>query len=96
MKELNISANDQLVYFGQLFGMCDQVSFTLGKLDNNFKVCVLNLSLIKIQECNKFHVLKLAKKNENLLANVLTNSSSLLSNNCFQISAPKQNMFALL
>ncbi|PIK46149.1 putative proline dehydrogenase 1, mitochondrial-like [Apostichopus japonicus] len=31
MKELNISANDQLVYFGQLFGMCDQVSFTLGQ-----------------------------------------------------------------
>ncbi|KAJ8044228.1 Proline dehydrogenase 1, mitochondrial [Holothuria leucospilota] len=31
MEELNIGAEDKLVYFGQLLGMCDQVSFTLGQ-----------------------------------------------------------------
>ncbi|XP_078682099.1 proline dehydrogenase 1, mitochondrial-like [Branchiostoma floridae x Branchiostoma belcheri] len=31
MRELNISPADQTVYFGQLLGMCDQVSFPLGQ-----------------------------------------------------------------
>lgn len=35
MEELNIGAEDKLVYFGQLLGMCDQVSFTLGKFSIN-------------------------------------------------------------
>ncbi|XP_038059543.1 proline dehydrogenase 1, mitochondrial-like [Patiria miniata] len=31
MEELNIKPEDRLVYFGQLLGMCDQVSFPLGQ-----------------------------------------------------------------
>nr|XP_054775410.1 proline dehydrogenase 1, mitochondrial-like [Lytechinus pictus] len=32
MEELGIGPKDRLVYFGQLLGMCDQVSFPLGKM----------------------------------------------------------------
>ena len=31
MHELDIGPQDRLVYFGQLLGMCDQVTFPLGK-----------------------------------------------------------------
>jgi len=31
MSEYKIKASDELVFFGQLYGMCDQVSFPLGK-----------------------------------------------------------------
>ena len=31
MQYYNIKASDELVSFGQLFGMCDQVSFPLGE-----------------------------------------------------------------
>lgn len=32
MQDLGIGAKDRLVYFGQLLGMCDQVSFPLGEM----------------------------------------------------------------
>jgi len=32
MSEYGIKSTDELVCFGQLYGMCDQVSFSLGKL----------------------------------------------------------------
>jgi len=31
MSEYGIRSDDELVFFGQLYGMCDQVSFSLGK-----------------------------------------------------------------
>ena len=31
MEELGIGPQDRLVYFGQLLGMCDQVTFPLGE-----------------------------------------------------------------
>jgi len=31
MSEYGIKSTDELVFFGQLYGMCDQVSFSLGK-----------------------------------------------------------------
>ena len=35
MNEYNISSTDKLVCFGQLLGMCDQVSFSLGYYSYN-------------------------------------------------------------
>jgi len=31
MSEYRIKSSDELVFFGQLYGMCDQVSYSLGK-----------------------------------------------------------------
>ena len=31
MKELNIQPEDRLICFGQLLGMCDNITFPLGK-----------------------------------------------------------------
>jgi proline dehydrogenase len=31
MKELNIEPDERLICFGQLLGMCDNISFPLGK-----------------------------------------------------------------
>jgi hypothetical protein len=36
MKKYNIGPTDKLVCFGQLLGMCDFVSFPLGKLNSFF------------------------------------------------------------
>ena len=45
MKALNISPSDNLICFGQLLGMCDHVSYSLGK--ENWSICLLTCFIIK-------------------------------------------------
>jgi len=40
MSEYRIRSSDELVSFGQLYGMCDQVSFSLGKFTNTSLTCL--------------------------------------------------------
>ncbi len=35
MNEYGINPEDRLICFGQLLGMCDNISFPLGELDDN-------------------------------------------------------------
>lgn len=38
MKEIGISPEDKVICFGQLFGMCDYLTFPLGKYHNLLSV----------------------------------------------------------
>ena len=37
MKEIGISPEDKVICFGQLFGMCDYLTFPLGKFISTWK-----------------------------------------------------------
>lgn len=53
MEELGIGPKDRLVYFGQLLGMCDQVSFPLGKfysIHNLIQIKVMKPTNIKSRQ----------------------------------------------
>ena len=62
MHEYGIKASDRVICFGQLLGMCDQVSFSLGKSYNKtfndvaygmVSFCEINIKDYKVLKSNQ-------------------------------------------
>lgn len=78
MKEIGISPEDKVICFGQLLGMCDYLTFPLGKLENlHFHSALKRHSHKNELLLKTFHKLQKKRKRTELKENLLTRSIGL-------------------